>query len=548
MRRIGVIFGGVLGALLWLPLVSAQTADGDTVAEGGSVYASEDEESLEGWEPPAEDAPPAEEAPPEADATAPSAEEATEEAAPAALTNPASNAPNSELSPNGPRPAGPERSFTSGFAFGSYGRVAVASNLRGGLGRDSDIVAFGPRIDEDVYFELELRRQDRLPGGSKSIIVATVAFGGPFFHLDGDFDESIAVRNLFAMVTDVFTDGLSIWAGSRMWRGDDIYLLNFWPLDNLNTVGGGLDYSFLPGDNGDRLELRLVGGLARPNDPFHRQVSGAVPTAGFLPEDVVLLDRPRFTVAAKATFWPAGRRARSGLKAIVYGEGHFLPDGERELDGGGSEILPRDEGYVVGAQLGGYMADSNAFANVFIKYASGLGAYDPFAVPFSTGSVQRTAGRARELLVGLSANYEVGVFGVQLGGYYRYFRDADANVFDRHSLAEGAVIARPHIWLHDMAGLSFDLSYQAMQTSALDETTGQVRRGGITKIGFIPFISPFGRGTYTRPHIRLIYSATIRDADARRLYPMEDPRSRQTVEHFLGVGAEWWFDSSSYGF
>lgn len=527
MRKIRVIFGGVLGVLTCASITSAQTtAEGDPTVEEGEI------------------APAANAGEPEASEL----EAEPDERDPEEGTSAASNAPMSELTPTGPGAAAPARSFTSGFSFGSYGRVAVASNLRGGLGRDSDIISFGPRIDEDVYFELELRRQDTLPSGAKSIIVATVAFGGPFFHLDGDFDESIAVRNLFAMVTDAFTDGLSIWAGSRMWRGDDIYLLNFWPLDNLNTVGAGFDYSFGEGANGDRFELRLVGGLARPNDPFHRQVSGAVPTAGFLPDDVVLLDRPRFTVAAKATFWPAGRRARSGLKAIVYGEGHFLPDGEREVDGGGTEILPRDEGYVVGAQLGGYLADSNTFGNLFIKYANGLGAYDPFAVPFTTGSVQRTAGRARELLIGLSANVERGIFGMQIGGYYRYFRDADANVFDRHSLAEGAVIVRPHVWLHDMAGLSLDLSYQAMQTSALDETTGQVRRGGVTKIGFIPFISPFGRGTYTRPHIRLIYSATIRDADARRLYPMEDPRSRQTVEHFLGVGAEWWFDSSSYGF
>ena len=201
-------------------------------------------------------------------------------------------------------------------------------------------------------------------------------------------------------------------------------------------------------------------------------------------DDVVLLDRPRFTAGLKATFWPAGRQARSGLKAILYGEGHFLPDGERELEGGGTETLPRDEGYVLGAQLGGYIADSNTFANLFVKYASGLAVYDPFAVPFTTGSVLRTS-RAKELVVALSANYEVGAFGLQLGAYYRWFRDADPNVFDRHSLAEGAIDVRPHVWFGDMAGLSLDLSYQALQASALDETTGQVVRGGITKIGII---------------------------------------------------------------
>jgi hypothetical protein len=28
-----------------------------------------------------------------------------------------------------------------------------------------------------------------------------------------------------------------------MYRGDDVYLLNWWPLDNLNMVGGGARYN-----------------------------------------------------------------------------------------------------------------------------------------------------------------------------------------------------------------------------------------------------------------------------------------------------------------
>ena len=63
----------------------------------------------------------------------------------------------------------------------------------------------------------------------------------------------------------------------------------------------------------------------------------------------------------------------------------------------------------------------------------------------------------------------------------------------------------------------------------------------------MPFVSPFGRGTYTRPHLRVIYSLTVRDDDARALYPALDPRSANNVEHFLGIGVEWWFASSSYG-
>lgn len=433
----------------------------------------------------------------------------------------------------------PDDGFVEGFGFGSYGRINVASNLRGGLGRDADVVAYHPRVDEDVYFELELRRQDRLPNGMRSRIVATVAFGGPFFHLDGRFDESIAVRNLFAEVQNFLTRGLHLWAGSRMWRGDDVYLLNFWPLDNLNTIGGGLDY-----DIAELAQLRLQVGLARPDDPFHRQVDGAISPSGFLPDEVLLLDRPRFVVAAKGTYWLQGRRARRGIKGIVYGEGHFIGSGEREVEGFGTETLPRDSGYALGAQIGAY--DGRDFANLFFRYSQGLAAYNPLGVPFTTGRVHQTS-RARELLVAFSGNLERGAFGLQAGGYFRSFRDADPNVFQRGQLLEGAVSLRPHLWLGQYAGLSADVSYQAMATSALDERTGQQVRGGITKLAFIPFASPFGRGTYTRPHLRLIYSLTLRDEGARRLYPDADPRSQQTTEHFLGIGAEWWFDSTSYG-
>jgi maltoporin len=76
-------------------------------------------------------------------------------------------------------PAGHEGSFE----FGSYGRVVAASDLRGGTGRGTNVVAFGPRIvDEGSYAELELRHEDKFSETVKSRIVATLALFPPFFH------------------------------------------------------------------------------------------------------------------------------------------------------------------------------------------------------------------------------------------------------------------------------------------------------------------------------------------------------------------------------
>ena len=70
----------------------------------------------------------------------------------------------------------------TGFAFGSYGRVRAASDLRGHSGQITNIVAFGTRYDLGNYAELELRREDH-PGDVQLRIVSTLGFQGDFFHL-----------------------------------------------------------------------------------------------------------------------------------------------------------------------------------------------------------------------------------------------------------------------------------------------------------------------------------------------------------------------------
>ncbi len=432
------------------------------------------------------------------------------------------------------------------FVFGSYGRLVAASDLRGSLGRSSNVVAFGPRVDEDVYAEIELRREDQITDEISSSVVATLALSGPLFHLDGEFDEQLAVRNLYAQIRGALVPGLSLWAGSRMVRGDDVYLLNFWPLDNLNIIGGGASYQWE-----DKLHVRLHVGLNRPRDPFFYQTRDVVATRGFDPENVTFLNRPRVVTALRATAYPIGTNQDFGLKAVFYGELHQLSSGDRAREDGTIENLPSDSGYMVGAQLG-LWANRNAdgytqrnFLNVFFRYSRGLAAFDTFDAPFRTGTVVES-GNASELMLALSGNFEYGPLGIQVGAYYRRFRDADPNGFESGTLREGAFSIRPHVFFGDYAGLSADLSIQSMSTSELDPRTGERVGGSIFKAALIPFVSLGGRGTYARPHLRLIYSLSRRNDAARRLYPSADTRSSQTLEHFLGIGAEWWFDSTSY--
>ena len=80
-----------------------------------------------------------------------------------------------------------------------------------------------------------------------------------------------------------------------------------------------------------------------------------------------------------------------------------------------------------------------------------------------------------------------------------------------------------------------------------DETPRGPLSGHLFRFGLVPFISPAGRGDYSRPQIRFIWAVTARDDAARAFYPTDDVFGLRSTEHFVGVGAEWWFNSSSYG-
>ena len=90
--------------------------------------------------------------------------------------------------------------FLDGFQFGSYGRVGVGTDLTGRLGRPVNLVAHGPRLIEEGYAELELRREDTF-GPVKSRVVE---YSAPPAAKGGR-------RALTAVcLTDVLDDGLSM--------------------------------------------------------------------------------------------------------------------------------------------------------------------------------------------------------------------------------------------------------------------------------------------------------------------------------------------------
>ncbi len=434
--------------------------------------------------------------------------------------------------------------YADGFHFGSYGRVMVAGDGRGRPGRNTDIVAHGSRLDESTYAELELRREDAWESvGAYTRIVATMAMAAPVFHYDANFDAKIAIRNLYLEETGLGLKGLSVWAGSRMYRGDDIYVLDWWPLDNLNTLGGGAAYRFKTGTF-----VKIHSGINQPQSDFYVQTVTRSPPLEMPGATAVnILDRQKITNSLKLGH-VINVGETGGVKVIAYGETHHMRAGQREVDDNAFEDLPSELGYVAGGEISLFTGKRSTHLNAWVRYAGGLAAYGDFARPTQPAPDNSTKG-ARELVVALGGNYEVGPFALMLGSYFRSFRNASP-ALDYDDIDEGIILLRPQVWIKDIFGLALEGSYQVQQRGALWNPPGEEDLrplvGTVGKIGVVPFLAIAGRGSYSRPHLRFIYTVTMRNDAARAMYATDDVMSLRNTDHFIGFGAEWWFGSTSY--
>lgn len=452
-----------------------------------------------------------------------------------------------------PKPP-PEEPHHGSFEFGSYGRVIVGTNGEGFRPRDADIVFRGSRMDEDNYAEAELRREDDwAKTGIHTNVVLTLAITSPVFHYNGEFTLNAAIRNMYLEAKNIGVPGLSAWAGSRMVRGDDIYVLDWWPLDNLNLLGAGVGYSH---DVGTKAQLVL--GATQPDTILFKQtVERPAPLDQFGTVAAPLLDRQKLIGALKVShnqkFGPKDKPG-PGIKGVLYGEGYALPSGQREPEPGAEfEDLPSDGGFTVGAQGTLYTGFRDTFVHLFFRYSGNLAAYGQFGSPGQL-NLEKTTGGAREIVAAVGGNAEIAWFGVMMGAYFRSFRDASESL-NYEDVDEGAVVLRPTFFFGEIAGLSLEGTFEMAQRGVLFEDPEEPAKapegpalGSMWRVGIAPFISPAGRGNFSRPHLRAIYNLAIRDETARQFYPVDHPYRNRELEHFIGLGAEWWFNSSSYGF
>ena len=456
--------------------------------------------------------------------------------------------------PSAVAPAEPTHNPDEGFRFGSYGRLIAGTDLRGGKPERLLVGGIGPRVVEPSYLELEMSYGFETKRGIRLRPIITLAFDGTLFHETGQFDARPALRNMYLDAT--LTSKVSAWVGSRMYRGDDIYLFDYWPLDDQNTVGGGVVYrsaEIAAHDTGDALELAGHVGFNRLDNPFQfQQVAVANPEQGATTVDQ--LNRQRIIASATASYLMMRDPKLPSMKVKLHGEVHTLPSGTRaRVDESGAptgqlESLPADSGYLIGAELSVFGRSSVGYrdhVNLFARYAKGLAAFDELAPPTSFGSDLKTS-NASELSFGLSGNVDLPYGNCMVGALSRRFIDADDNTVDHDDGWEYALDARPLVRVLPDVFVGADLSYQARFPRGLNPYTERAEDPAILQIAPMIVYSPIGPSAYDRPQLRAVLSIAHLNQGALDEYVPDDPRHAHGTVYYLGFQAEWWFNSSNY--
>src|SRR5207237_3147266 len=111
---------------------------------------------------------------------------------------------------------------------------------------------------------------------------------------------------------------------------------------------------------------------------------------------------------------------------------------------------------------------------------------------------------------------------------------------------EYAIDARPLGRIAPDWFVGADVSYQARFPQGLNAITLRAEDPAVFQLAPMVVYSPMGPSAYDRPQLRFVYRIAHLNDGALDQYVPLDPRHAHAWQYFLGVQAEWWFNSSTY--
>ena len=366
----------------------------------------------------------------------------------------------------------------------------------------------------------------------------------------------MAIRNLYIEERDLGVKDSSARAGSRMYRGDDIYLLNWWPLDNQNTIGGGVGAQ-LPTDRTTRDDHRRssTSGMQRLDNPYQYQQIPVVAPFGFgtVDVDASSIARASIETLKLTTVLPQRRRPRRASRRSCTASSISSPPGTSRSAHESTGAPRRQRACSLGvAARATSPASATRTRRSSCATRAGIAAYDPLAVPITFALDQDDRAARSETLIAPRRQLGDGRRSASSAGGVRSLlpRRRARRATSTQKYDEGERRRPPERLLRRALrrrGRGRATSSGGIATPPTRRRQRAARpRRAIWRFGVIPYFSPAGRGSTSARRSASSTRSTLPQLRARALsIPRRTSSRSATIEHFLGIGAEWWFNSSA---
>ena len=405
-------------------------------------------------------------------------------------------------------------------------------------------------MEEQDYLEVGLafKMRPRNPGPDSlqvNVQLRTSVFSRSVSLFGNSNTESfggltIALPEMYVEAVNVLTKDLNIWVGSRLYRGPDIHMADYWMFNDHSSQGFGIEYK------NTRAQVAFIATTdTTSNVPpyFFLNIKSGTQSLEIRERQVFILEQD----------------FRLGKERLIslLGEYHHIGNPTAFSDTSNLVLsAPGDNGFVLGVRFQNFLEGPNlkegSFNQLGIRYGSGIanGGDGGSSRTWETfGAVNRDDFKFNNayswhitdhLLLNFSEKFS-------LNGYAVYNRSQGAapgrgleeTYFGREVFnfkQDFTVGFKAVNYISDLFHWQTEVHYSQRQD-------GEQPWYQMGKISLVPTLALLKeRSVWSRPHLRFIYSLGIYNDFARdNLYsPFLELIGPKRTGHFFGIRAEWW--------
>ena len=437
------------------------------------------------------------------------------------------------------------------FSFGTYGRAGVAygPGIEGQFPRSLNLNGMGSvggRFEENDYLELALAGHFTPVSAQKDTTDINMQVRLAFYTSQGQVIGNVtskslggitaALPELFAEAKNILGSKWSVWAGARLFRGDDIHIIDQFYFDDHSSQGFGIKH------RNTQMSIMFPGSVDTNSTLppyFYLNIVNGAPVLGLRNRTVFILEHVI--------------NQQNGYIKLL-GEFHKLA-GASSTDTLTAYNYPSDVGFVAGikhsinlnTRLPGSMQAFSIRYGIGIANGGDGGGTRTFLTyggpDLSTNKFKHANSLAitETFLLNLNKHYSLNGYGI-----YTKSRGASDSLnktpdflgkqflFNRKT--DFAFGARGTWYLTDWLHLLHEIDFAWRKDGTQDYAQ-------MSKITIAPTLVPNGkRDVWSRPHFRLVYSlARYNKFATDHLYsPYLAQSGPRTWAHYLGFKTEWW--------